>query len=89
MVEETKSGFILPNVGGDGKSFSHAELVILTQELEVLAMLTKGFGRKQFPPFKRWEGGGGVQEMFYPVLRGQTKFQIHNFSNFVNPPPFK
>ena len=41
---------------GDTNSF----WVVLTWDLEVLAILTggEGVGRKTFPPFKRGRGGG-------------------------------
>ena len=57
--------------GGGRKSCSHAERggtqtfeVVLTQELEVLAILMGG-GRLKFPPFKR----GGAQKVL-PCLKG-------------------
>ena len=41
--------------GGGTKGFE----VVLTQELEVLAILVGGGGgRKMFPPFKKKRGGG-------------------------------
>ena len=39
--------------GGDTTSFE----VVLTRELEVLAVLIGGGGRERFPPFKTWQGG--------------------------------
>ena len=80
------------NGGGGGKGFSHAEGggggtkcfgVVLTQELEVLAILNGGVkcshplkkklgGRKRFYPVLRWEGGQKVSEL--------------RFSHFVTPP---
>ena len=49
--------------------------VVLTRELEVLAILMEG--RKKFPPFKR----GGGRENCYPVSRGggREKFWTINF----------
>ena len=64
-----------------GKRFGHTEGlgVVLTRELEVLAMLTRW--RKKFPPFKsgawkfypvsgggRGVVGGGAQTRYFPIL---------------------
>ena len=58
--------------GGDTESFE----VVLTWELEVLAILKKG--AKCFHLLKRGRGGGGGGG--YPVLRGgNKKFQTHHF----------
>ena len=53
-----------------GKGFSHAEgrggaQQVLTQVLQVLAILKGGGGTKCFHPLK----GGGGHERFYPVSR--------------------
>ena len=61
---------------GGTKSFE----VVLTRELEVLAIVMGG--RKKFPPFKRHGtrsftlSGGGAQKVYDP-----------RFSHFVAPPP--
>ena len=73
--------------GGGGGGTSSFE-VVLTQELEVLAILIGG-GRKKCPPFKRWEGGGVVKS--FPlswVGRGQKVLDLR-YSHFVGPPPYK
>ena len=62
--------------GWGTKSFE----VVLTQELEVLAIVMGG-GRKKFPPSK-----GGGRKKFYPVLRGVQKVSDPRFSHFVAPP---
>ena len=59
--------------GGGTKGFSHADggggaQKDLTQELEVLAVLIRGGGKK-FPPFKRGGGAGKV----LPCLEGGRK----------------
>ena len=69
--------------GGLWKSLSHAERgrgttsfeVVLTRELEVLAIVMGGGVRKKCPPFKR---GGGHKVL--PCLRGgRTKFRTCDF----------
>ena len=51
--------------------------VVLTQQLEVLAILIEGGGGAE--TFHSLKGGGGG-EKFYPVLiGGHNKFQPHDF----------
>ena len=77
----------LPKGGSRNSSFSHAEAggtqgfeVVLTWELEVLAILMGG--TTSFHPLK-----GGGRKRFYPVLRGgaQTSFGPTVFP-FCSPP---
>ena len=51
--------------GGGGGKDTKSFRIVLTRDLEVLAILIGG--RKKFPPFKRRREGG---EKFDPVLTG-------------------
>ena len=69
--------------GGGTTSFE----VVLTRELEVLAIVIGGCKKFPFHPLK---GGGGGRNKFYPVLRGggggvQTVLDPR-FFHVVNPP---
>ena len=60
---------VLPTKKGGGRkglsdTEEGAQKITSTWELQVLAILKRG--HKQFPPFKRWGGGG---ERIFPVLR--------------------
>ena len=79
--------------GGGRKSFSHAKggggginsfEVVLTRELEVLAIAMGGGGCKKFPPFKR---GGGAQIVLPCLEEEAQKVSDPRFSHFVAPPP--
>ena len=75
----------------EGRKKGHAEggtkcfRVVLTQDLEVLAILKAGV-QKTFHLLKRGGGGGGG-ERFYIVLTGVRKVSDPRFFYFVAPPP--